>query len=100
MTDRDRLEETRFYPDKGLMPAGEQYESDGFRQETEATRRCQNAEAGQDPESDSDEEPIEELVAENEARRYLLRERRASRRFPNEVLGTRASMRKQDEHSV
>ena len=72
-TDRDRLKETRVYPDRSLTPIGEQYEMAGFGQETGATGRGQNAETGQDPESDSDEEP----VAETQGRRYPLRERRA-----------------------
>ena len=58
------------------MPIEDQYEPAGFGLETEST--------GQDPESDSNEEPIEEPVAENQGRRYDLRERRAPRRFPDE----------------
>ena len=74
-TDRDRLEEARVYSDGNRIPVGEQYEPFGFRQETEATGRGQNAETGQDPKLDSDEEPIEESVVENQGRRYPLRER-------------------------
>ena len=70
-TDRDRLEETRVYPDENRILVGKQYEPAGFGQEIEATRRGQNTKTGQDPESDSDEEP----VAENQGRRYPLRER-------------------------
>ena len=83
-TDRDRLKETRVYPDRSLTPIGEQYEMAGFGQETGATGRGQNAETEQDPESDSDEESNEEPVTENQGRRYPLRERRAPRRFPDE----------------
>ena len=84
LTDRDQLEETRVYTDESRISIEDQYEPTGFRQETEATGRGQNAETGQDPESDSDEEPTEEPVAENQGRRYPLRERRAPRRFPDE----------------
>mgnify|MGYP000356061628 CR=1 FL=1 len=74
-TDRDRLEETRVHPYGSRISVKEQYEPDGFGQETEATERGQNAETGQDPKLDSDEEPIEESVVENQGRRYPLRER-------------------------
>ena len=74
-TDRDQLEETRFYSDEIRVPVEEQYEPARFRQETEAIGGDQNTETGEDPESDSDEELTEELVTENQGRRYPLRER-------------------------
>ena len=83
-TDRDRLEETRVYPDGSRIPVEDQYEPARFRQETEAIGGDQNTETGEDPESDSDEELTEELEAKNQGRRYPLRERRVSRRFPDE----------------
>ena len=82
--DRDRLEETRAHPDGSQISIEDQYEPDGFGQETEATRTNQNAKTGQDPESDSDEEPTEVPVVENQGRRYPLREKRAPQRFPDE----------------
>ena len=49
-----------------IFSVEEQYELAGFRQATDATGRGQNAETGQDPKSDSDEELTEEPVAENQ----------------------------------
>ena len=71
-TDRDRLEETRVYPDGIRTTVEEQYEPTEFGQETKSTRRDQNAETGQDLESNSDEELIEEPVVENQGQRYPL----------------------------
>ena len=84
-TNRDRLEWTRIYLDKRRIPVEEQYEPAGFGQETEATGGGRNTETGEDPESDSDEEPTEEPVVENQGRRYPLRERRA----PPKISGWR-----------
>ena len=50
-TDKDWLEETRAHSDGSRISVEEQYEPTGLRQET---GRGQNAETGQDPESDSD----------------------------------------------
>ena len=47
----------------------------GFRQEIEPTKGELVAETGQDPEWDSDEEPTEERMVENQRRRYSLREK-------------------------
>mgnify|MGYP007129911766 CR=1 FL=1 len=80
-TDRDQLEETRAHPNGSRISVEEQHEPAGFRQETEATERGQNVETGQDPESDSGEEPIRELVAENQGWRYPIRERRVPEDF-------------------
>ena len=43
-TDRDRLEESRVYPDESRILVEEQYEPVGFEQETEATIGGQNVE--------------------------------------------------------
>ena len=57
----------------------------GYSEDTEPVEEEEEAEIGtdQDPESDSDEQQIVEPVAEGQRRRYPLRERRASRIFPD-----------------
>ena len=47
-TDRDQLEETRFYSDEIRVPVEEQYEPARFEQETERTEGGQNVETRQD----------------------------------------------------
>mgnify|MGYP006973847556 FL=1 len=78
-TDRDWLEETRVYPNGSRTLVEKQYESGGFGQENKSTREGQNVKMGQDHKSDSDDEPTEEPVAENQRQRYPLNERRAPR---------------------
>ena len=70
-TDRDRLEETRGHLDGSRIPVEDQYEPSGLEHETESTGRGRNAGTGQDPESDSNEESIEEPVVENDGRRFF-----------------------------
>ena len=56
-----------------------------YDEDTEPAEKVDKTEIGtdQDPELDSDEEQIVEPVAKCQRRRYLLRERRAPRRFPD-----------------
>ena len=65
-TYKDRLDETRVFPDGIRIPIVDPYELAGLKHETEATGGGQNAGTGQDPESNSDEEPTEEPVVENQ----------------------------------
>ena len=62
-TDRDRLEKARVYPNESQIPVEDQYDQTGFRQETVSTEGGQNAETGQDPKSDLEEDPATENVA-------------------------------------
>ena len=72
-TDRDKWENTRNHPVGGRMTVDEPAK---FGQRTEPTEEDPDIETKQDPEPDSHKEPDEELVLENQGRRYSLRERR------------------------
>ena len=55
-SDRDRLGDIRVHLDESRISVEDQYVPAGLGQETEAVGRGENAETGQDTESDSDEE--------------------------------------------
>ena len=76
-------DEIRTHPAKSRLTLEE---PDSYGEDTElAEEEVEEAKTGtgQDPESDSDEEHMEEPVTEARRQRYPLRERRAPRRFPD-----------------
>ena len=75
-TDGGRLDGLRIHPVGSRMPVEDHSGPAGFKQETGSTKGELGVETGQVSQSDSDEEPTEESVVENQRRRYPLRERR------------------------
>ena len=76
-TDRDRLDEAKIQPVVRRIQAEEQNGPTRFKQETELTKGVPDFKIKENLQSDSDEEPTKEPVAENQGWRYPLRERRA-----------------------